>query len=98
MQAGKTCGAGCIKITWLSASRSCSQPATSTRVPQQECLSGSSYESPCPVQRRDSVLGVLQLVPLPQETGTLGNKLSKVTESWEENYRERGMCGGIGHG
>lgn len=50
------------------------------------------------MQRRDSVLGVLQLVPQPQETGTLGNKLSKVTESWEENYRERGMYGGIGRG
>lgn len=94
----KLCGADCLKVTWSSASRSCSQQATSTRVPQQECLSGSSYESPCPVQSGDSVLGVLQLVSQPQETGTLGNKLSKVTASWEENYRERGMCGGTGHG
>lgn len=81
MQGGKTCGAGCIKVTRSSASCSCSQQATSTRVPQQVCLSDSSYESPCPVQRRDSVLGVLQLVSQPQETGTLGNKLSKVTVS-----------------
>lgn len=88
VQGSKACGTGCPKVTVIRISSVWSTGHFYTRPSASmfECL--FLWEPvPC-AQRRDSVLGALQLVSQYTETGTLINKLSKVTVDWEQNYRE----------